>query len=83
MAIVLVALSGAVVDYVALEQARNRSQVALDAAALALQPLIFEDPIDIADITAKAEALLHDRLGIVAGEPDEWFVGGGLVHRLR
>ena len=74
MAIVLVALSGAVVDYVALEQARNRSQVALDAAALALQPLIFEDPIDIADITAKAEALLHDRLGIVAGEPDEFGV---------
>jgi len=41
MAIVLVALSGAVVDYVMLEQARNRAQVALDAAALSLQPSIY------------------------------------------
>ena len=67
MAIVLVALAGAVVDYVALEQARNRSQVALDAAALALQPLIFEEPLNTADIKTKAQALLRDRLGIVSG----------------
>lgn len=67
MAIVLVALAGAVVDYVALEQARNRSQVALDAAALALQPLIFEEPLNTADIKTKAQALLRDRLGIVNG----------------
>ena len=67
MAIVLVALAGAVVDYVALEQARNRSQVALDAAALALQPLIFEEPLNTADIKEKAQDLLQDRLGIMDG----------------
>ena len=67
MAIVLVALAGAVVDYVALEQARNRAQVALDAAALALQPLIFEEPLDTTDIETKAQALLRDRLGVVNG----------------
>ncbi|NGP17361.1 TadE/TadG family type IV pilus assembly protein [Devosia aurantiaca] len=37
MAIVLIALGGAVVDYVSLEQTRARAQTALDAAALALQ----------------------------------------------
>lgn len=67
MAVVLVALGGAAVDYIALEQARNRSQIALDAAALALQPLIFNTPVNEADIEAKAEALLLDRLGIVGG----------------
>nr|WP_295883511.1 TadE/TadG family type IV pilus assembly protein [uncultured Devosia sp.] len=67
MAIVLVALAGAVVDYVSLEQTRNRSQVALDAAALALQPLIFVKPLNTADIKSKAQALLRDRLGIVSG----------------
>lgn len=65
MAIVLVALAGAVVDYIALEQTRNRAQIALDAAALALQPMIFEEPLNTADIRAKAQALLRDRLGIV------------------
>lgn len=67
MAIVLVALAGAVVDYVGLEQTRNRAQVALDAAALALQPLIFEEPLNTADIKTKAQNLLRDRLGIVGG----------------
>lgn len=67
MAIVLVALAGAVVDYVALEQTRNRAQVALDAAALALQPMIFAQPLNVADIKTKAQALLRDRLGIVGG----------------
>jgi Flp pilus assembly protein TadG len=64
MAIVLVALAGAVVDYISLEQTRNRAQIALDAAALALQPLIFEEPLDTDDIQAKAQALLWDRLAI-------------------
>jgi Mg-chelatase subunit ChlD len=67
MAIVLVALAGAVVDYVALEQSRNRAQVALDAAALALQPLIFEVPLNTDSIKSKAQDLLQDRLGIVDG----------------
>ena len=43
MAVVLIAMGGAVVDYVSLEQTRNRAQVALDAAALALQPEIFNE----------------------------------------
>jgi Flp pilus assembly pilin Flp len=63
MAIVLVALSGAVVDYVTLQQARNRAQIALDAAALALQPQIFKQPINVADIKTKAQSLLEDRIG--------------------
>jgi hypothetical protein len=74
IAIVLVAVGGAVVDYVLLEQARNRAQIALDAAALALQPMVFENPIDIADIEGRAEALLLDQLGT------EFGVGGELVN---
>ena len=70
MAIVLIALGGAVVDYVALQQARSRAQIALDAAALALQPLIFNEPVDEADIKTKAENLLRDRLGVVDGVGD-------------
>ena len=67
MAIVLIALGGAVVDYVALQQAKSRAQIALDAAALALQPQIFSEPINIADIKTKAENLLVDRLGNAFG----------------
>jgi len=63
MAIVLVALSGAVVDYVSLEQVRNRAQIALDAATLALQPEIFKTPLNIGDIKSRAQALVLDRLG--------------------
>lgn len=70
MAIVLIALGGAVVDYVALQQARSRAQIALDAAALALQPLIFNEPVDEDDIKTKAENLLRDRLGVVDGVGD-------------
>jgi len=67
MAIVLVALAGAVVDYVSMEQSRNRTQVALDAATLALQPDIFNTPLNKPAIEAKAKALLLDRLGVVDG----------------
>lgn len=41
IAVVLIAMSGAVVDYVTMEQARNRAQIAIDSAALALQPKIY------------------------------------------
>lgn len=41
MAVFLVALTGAVVDYTSLEEKRNRAQIALDGAVLALQPRIF------------------------------------------
>lgn len=60
MAIVLVALAGAVVDYVALEQTRNRAQIALDAAALALQPRIYD--LTEAQIKPLAQALVDDRI---------------------
>lgn len=67
IAIVLVALSGAVVDYVGIEQARSRGQIALDAAALALQPKIFNSTVTKADLKAQAQALLVDRLGASSG----------------
>ncbi|MBO9589360.1 pilus assembly protein TadG-related protein [Devosia sp.] len=63
MAIVLVALGGAVVDYVTLEQGRNRAQLALDAAALALQPRVFEDDFDQAEVQELAQAFLNERIG--------------------
>lgn len=63
MAIVLVALGGAVVDYVTLEQGRNRAQLALDAAALALQPRVFEDDFDEAEVQKLAQAFLNERIG--------------------
>ncbi|KKB08700.1 hypothetical protein VE26_01025 [Devosia chinhatensis] len=63
MAIVLVALSGAVVDYVTLEQTRSRAQTALDAAALALQPEIFEPGYNEEAVRLKAEAIMIERIG--------------------
>ena len=63
MAIVLVAFSGAVVDYVSMEQVRNRAQIALDAATLALQPEIFNKPLNVADIKKRAQDLVLNRLG--------------------
>lgn len=63
MAIVLIALAGSVVDYVTLEQTRNRAQIALDAAALALQPEIFETKYTKEQLRAKAELLMQDRIG--------------------
>ena len=63
MAIVLVALGGAVVDYVTLEQGRNRAQLALDAAALALQPRVFEDDFDEDDVQLLAQNFLDERIG--------------------
>lgn len=62
MAIVLFATAGAVVDFVTLQQARNRAQVALDAAALALQPRIFENNYDEEAIRADAQALVIERI---------------------
>lgn len=42
LAIVLIATSGAVVDFTQIEQARTRAQNALDAAVLGLQPRVFD-----------------------------------------
>lgn len=63
IAVVLVALSGAVVDYVRVETARNRAQVALDAAALALQAQIFATPLNAAGIRTAAQNIVRDRVG--------------------
>lgn len=60
MAVVLIAMSGAVVDYVALEQARNRAQIAIDSAALALQPSIYS--LSEAQLKVKADDWLKDRI---------------------
>lgn len=62
IAIVLIATAGAVVDFVALQQARTRAQVALDAAALALQPEIFKPSVTEESIRQRAEALVRERL---------------------
>lgn len=74
MAVVLVALGGATVDYVSLEQARQRAQVALDAAVLALQPEIFEAGVTAESIRARAEAIVLERIGdinLVSARVDE------------
>ena len=62
MAIVLIALGGATVDYVSLEQARQRAQVALDSAALALQPEIFKPGYSDAAVKAAALAIVKERV---------------------
>jgi Flp pilus assembly protein TadG len=63
MAVVLVAMGGAVVDYVTLQQARTRAQTALDAATLALQPSINDQRETDETIRTKAEQLVLERLG--------------------
>lgn len=61
VAVALVALSGAAVDYVTLEQARNRAQIAIDSAALALQPRIYTSDTE-EQIRLKADAWLAQRI---------------------
>lgn len=61
MAVVLTAMAGAVVDFTHLSEARNRAQIAMDAAALALQPRIFDSTSDT--IRAAAENLMRERMG--------------------
>jgi Flp pilus assembly protein TadG len=60
LAIVLIAMAGATVDFTEMQQARTRAQVALDAAALALQPAIYTDTIP--NIQKEAQDLLANRL---------------------
>ena len=64
MAIVLVATSGAVVDFTSIEQARTRAQVALDSAALGLQPSIYDTPAPTEEaLRLLAQNLLRERMG--------------------
>lgn len=62
-AIAIVALAGAVVDFTSVQQARTRAQVALDAAALALQPKINDASVTAEQIRAQAEALVIQQVG--------------------
>lgn len=68
MAIVLVATSGAVVDYTAIEQARTRAQQALDTAALGLQPTMYESGVTEAVLKTESENLLVQQLNASGGE---------------
>lgn len=61
MAIVLVAVSGAVVDFTYTQTARSRAQDALDAAALALQADISESNA-AATIKTEAQKMVTERL---------------------
>ena len=60
LALVLIATSGAVVDFTKTEQARTRAQTALDSAALALQTQITTQTN--AQLQAKAQTILTERL---------------------
>jgi Flp pilus assembly protein TadG len=60
LAIVLIATSGAVVDFTKVQQARTRAQTALDAGTLALQSRILLDTDD--EIKVKMQTILTQRL---------------------
>ena len=62
IAVVLIAASGAVVDFTRVQQARTRAQIALDAAALALQGTISNSGVTAATLKTKAQALLTERI---------------------
>ena len=69
LAIVLIATSGAVVDFTYTQTARSRAQTALDAAALALQTEVTDvskgtktKSAAEADVQTKALALMKERL---------------------
>ena len=65
LAIALIAMSGAVVDYANIEQTRTRMQNALDAAALGLQPNVFDTTGDWDEdrFIAEANLFINERLG--------------------
>ena len=60
MAIVIIAMAGAAVDFVSVEQARTRAQLALDSAALALQAQIYTKTTT--QLKTQAQALLVERV---------------------
>ncbi|MBN9311146.1 TadE/TadG family type IV pilus assembly protein [Devosia sp.] len=85
LAIVLVAFAGAAVDYSSVETARTRAQVALDSAALGLQPTIFSTPAPTsASLKASALALLNERLNdssaVTAVDVATFDTGNGTLH---
>lgn len=85
MAIVLVAMAGAAVDYTSLENARARTQIALDSAALGLQPKIFAATPPTEDaLKTQATELITERLNdssLTASATAATFdVGSGTLH---
>lgn len=63
MAVVLIAMAGAVVDYAHVVQVQTRAQLALDSAALGLQKTIYTTPTPTSDATKiKAAAVVTERL---------------------
>lgn len=85
MAIVLVATAGAVVDFTSIEQARTKAQIALDSAALGLQPTIFDKPAPTEQsLRENALALLNERLAdpnVTASVTTATYnVGNGTLH---
>jgi Flp pilus assembly protein TadG len=60
MALVLVAMAGAAVDYTSMETARNKMQIALDSAALGLAPKIYSQTEE--QLRKSAEDLVLERL---------------------
>lgn len=62
LAVVLIATAGAVVDFSSIEQTRTRAQLALDSAALGLQPTIFNAGVTAATIKPQALAIVTERL---------------------
>lgn len=65
MALVLVALAGAAVDYTSMETARTRAQIALDAAALGLGPKIYDDDVTEDQLVSEAQAVVSEQLANV------------------
>lgn len=60
MALVLVAMAGAAVDYTSMETARNKMQIALDSAALGLAPKIYTQTEE--QLRISAQDLVIERL---------------------
>lgn len=63
LAVVLIATAGATVDFTSVQNARTRAQVALDAAALALQPDVFKGNMTTDQAKTAAQDLVLNRLG--------------------
>lgn len=62
MAIVLVAMAGAAVDYTSMEMARTRAQLALDSAALGLTPAMYGADVTEETLVAEAQNLVIERV---------------------
>jgi Flp pilus assembly protein TadG len=62
-AVVLIATAGATVDFTSVQNARTRAQVALDAAALALQPDVFKNNYTEEQARTRARDLMVNRIG--------------------